>query len=120
MYSLPYAVNFIASGYSAHKYYSTAVRDDEDAPLNQREPSYLLIVEMLLRYHWGSVVGGSLLLGFFYFVDLLLDFIFVTFSLCRPKALRSMRTPCRDSQSVLNVIMRRKTGMLTTQLDFST
>jgi len=29
-----------------------------------------------LNYHWGSVAGGSLLLGVFYFVDFFLDFFF--------------------------------------------
>ena len=31
-------------------------------------------VKHLLLYHWGSVVGGSLIQGFFYFIDLTFDF----------------------------------------------
>lgn len=29
-----------------------------------------------MKFHWGSVAGGSLLLGVFYFVDFILDFFF--------------------------------------------
>lgn len=31
----------------------------------------------LIKYHWGSVAGGSLLLCIFYFVDLFIDFFSV-------------------------------------------
>lgn len=66
MYSPCYPVNFIAGTHAVYWYYSP-----------EKEPSFIEAAELLLRYHWGSVVGGSLLQGFFYFVDLLLDFIFV-------------------------------------------
>ena len=79
MYLWDNIVDFIASGYSAHKYFSIGNREDEDAPMNEREPSYLQVAETLFRYHWGTVVGGALILPYFYFVDLLLDFIFVSF-----------------------------------------
>ena len=57
--------------------------------MNEREPSYLQVVEMLLRYHWGTVVGGALILPYFYFVDLLFDFIFVLPTLSRPNLKKS-------------------------------
>jgi hypothetical protein len=60
--------------------------------MNQREPSYLQVVEMLLRYHWGTVVGGALILPYFYFVDLLFDFIFVLLTLFRPN-LKKFKAP---------------------------
>lgn len=68
---MPYAVNFIAGTHAVYWYFS-----------KEGEPSFLECTELLLRYHWGSVVGGSLLQGFFYFIDLILDFIFVTVALC--------------------------------------
>lgn len=112
-------VNFIVSGYSAHKYFSTGKRDDDDAPLNEREPHYLVVIEMLLRYHWGSVAGGSLLLGFFYFVDLLLDFIFVINVLFSRNPQRSMSKMLNASllDMIDNLII--KTVILKTQLDSS-
>ena len=35
----------------------------------------------MIKYHWGSVVGGSILLFVFYFVDLFLDFFTVNMML---------------------------------------
>lgn len=35
----------------------------------------------MIKYHWGSVVGGSILLFVFYFVDLFLDFFTVSLML---------------------------------------
>eukprot|EP00178_Gracilaria_changii_P002020 TRINITY_DN12990_c0_g1_i2.p1 TRINITY_DN12990_c0_g1~~TRINITY_DN12990_c0_g1_i2.p1 ORF type:complete len:109 (-),score=4.60 TRINITY_DN12990_c0_g1_i2:190-516(-) len=57
--------NFIVGSHSAYWYYS----HEENHGLWDR-------VKMLFKYHWGSVVGGSLLQGFFYFVDLTFDFFF--------------------------------------------
>jgi hypothetical protein len=34
--------------------------------------------KLLIKYHWGSVAGGSLLLWLFYFIDLFIDFFFVS------------------------------------------
>lgn len=38
-------------------------------------------LKILLKYHWGSVAGGSLMLWLFYFIDLFVDFFFVIFDL---------------------------------------
>lgn len=57
--------NFIASSHAANWYF-------------KGEASYLTQTMMLFRYHWGSVVGGSLLHALFYFVDLVIDFLFST------------------------------------------
>lgn len=40
-------------------------------------------MELLLKYHAGSVIGGSLLQGFFYFFDLFIDFFLVLLLLFR-------------------------------------
>lgn len=66
MYNVFDLVNFIAASHAVDWYFGGSDR-----------PSFLHSTELLLRYHLGSVVGGSLLQGFFYFVDLLLDFFFV-------------------------------------------
>lgn len=58
-------VNFVVSGYSTQWYY---LKDNE-------APSYMTSIKLLLRYHWGSVMGGSLILGFFYFGDFLINFL---------------------------------------------
>lgn len=106
---LLYAVNFIASSYSAHKYFSSG-RGGEDSPLNEREPSYLLIIEMLFRYHWGSVLGGSLMLAFFYFIDLILNFIYVPQPPLSPKHLRSTTRTISASPSASTANTKRKTA----------
>lgn len=61
-----HVVNFIAASLAVDWYYESADR-----------PSFLHSTELLLRYHLGSVIGGSLLQGFFYFIDLIIDFFFV-------------------------------------------
>ena len=63
MYLSSYSDNFIAGSHAVYWYYS-----------NDGEPSFLERVKHLLLYHWGSVVGGSLIQGFFYFIDLTFDF----------------------------------------------
>ena len=43
----------------------------------ENEPEKLNLLrspKLLLKYHWGSAVGASLMLGFFYFFDFFLDF----------------------------------------------
>jgi hypothetical protein len=85
-------VNFIAG---THAVYWSFSKDGE--------PSFLESTELLLRYHWGSVVGGSLLQGFFYFIDLILDFIFVILPLFSLAVL-----PKTIGQQVTTI--RRRTG----------
>lgn len=68
------AFNFVVSGHAARWYYSKADGDEEDSNKSENI-SYIEVVELLLKYHWGSVAGGSILLAFFYFVDLVADFI---------------------------------------------
>ena len=69
MYFNPYSVNFIAASHAVDWYFG-----------GTDKPSFLHSTELLLRYHLGSVVGGSLLQGFFSFIDLILDFLFVFFT----------------------------------------
>lgn len=44
---------------------------------NKEKVSLLQPPKLLLKFHWGSVAGGSLLLWLFYFIDLFIDFFFV-------------------------------------------
>lgn len=55
-------VNFVVSGYATQWYY-----------LHGKE-SYLVSARLLLEYHWGSVLGGSIMLSLFYFTDFFLAF----------------------------------------------
>ena len=66
MYLRRNIVNFCVSGYATNWYYHL-----ENEP---EKISLLRSPKLLLKYHWGSVAGGSLMLGFFYFFDFFLDF----------------------------------------------
>ena len=46
----------------------------------------------MVRYHWGSIGGGSFMLGFFYFVDLLFNFVDVIIYILSPKNIRNTQT----------------------------
>jgi hypothetical protein len=37
------------------------------------EISYWTSAKLLIKFHWGSVIGGSIFLGVFYFFDYLFD-----------------------------------------------
>lgn len=67
------AFNFCVGGYATLWYCFRAQ--------NESQISLLHPPKLLLKYHWGSVAGGSLLLWLFYFVDLFVDFFFVKFYL---------------------------------------
>lgn len=62
---------------------------------------------MLFRYHWGSVVGGSLLLGFFYFIDLVVNIFNVIFLLLSLKILKPMEKVKIESLSDLTGIVNK-------------
>lgn len=55
--------NFIVGSHAVYWYYS-----------KDGEPAFLDRVKDMFLYHLGSVIGGSLIQGFFYFVDLTFDF----------------------------------------------
>ena len=63
------AFNFCVSGYATNWYYYG--EGDKD------QLSLLKSFKILIKYHWGSVVGGSLVLALLYYVDLFFDFIYV-------------------------------------------
>lgn len=60
MYSYFHSVNFITSGLATQWYTS-------------KEVSAVTITKRLLMYHFGSVVGGSFLNGFFNLVNFVLE-----------------------------------------------
>ena len=55
----------------------------------------------MVRYHWGSIGGGSFMLGFFYFVDLLFNFIDVIIYLLSPKKIRN--TQIKKEQILITI-----------------
>lgn len=57
--------NFCVSGYATSWYY---YKDKSKA-------SIFLSVKLLVLKHWGSVLGGSFVLSFLYFPDLVIDFV---------------------------------------------
>lgn len=59
--------NFVISGYAVEWYHS-ADRDEASATASAGR---------LIKKHWGSVVGGSLLLQLFYILDLIIDCFYV-------------------------------------------
>ena len=59
--------NFIVGSHAVYWYYS-----------KDGEPAFLDRVKDMFLYHLGSVIGGSLIQGFFYFVDLTFDFFCVS------------------------------------------
>lgn len=65
--------NFCISGYATQWYYYYENQKDKIGLFN----SFLL----LIKYHWGSVVGGSLMLQLFYVPDLIGDYFWVFFIL---------------------------------------
>ncbi len=60
------AFNFCVSGFATLWYCHSKT--------NPEKVSYYTPFSRLIKYHWGSVVGGSLLLWLFYFIDLFIDF----------------------------------------------
>lgn len=66
LFFLKQALNFILSGYAVLWY---CYYEEDIDKLELLHSPWLLI-----RYHWGSVLGGSILEGFFFFVDLVRDF----------------------------------------------
>lgn len=67
------AFNFVVGGYATLWY---CYRNEDKSKIRIWTP-----FKRLIRYHWGSVAGGSLLLWLFYFIDLFVDFFFVTLTL---------------------------------------
>ena len=64
---LKHAINFIVSGYAVlwYRYYESDQIEEVD---------FSTSIWLLIRYHYGSVVGGAFLEGFFYIFDLMYDF----------------------------------------------
>lgn len=62
------AFNFVVGGYATLWY---CYRNEDKSKIRIWTP-----FKRLIRYHWGSVAGGSLLLWLFYFIDLFVDFFF--------------------------------------------
>ena len=62
--------NFCVSGYAIQWYYYK----EED----EHQISIWKGLKLLLKYHWGSVVGGSFMLQFFYVPDLIGDYFWPT------------------------------------------
>lgn len=69
------AFNFCVSGYATNWF----INHNDKSRLSSTNSLKLLVTK-----HWGSVIGGSICLGFLYFPDLFIDF-FVAFTSDRRK-----------------------------------